>query len=82
MYFSINHKILSSEIGRRIIKLLPVESILTETDAPFTFDQAIKNRLSSLDKSVCGIASILKYEIDEVRESIYQNFKEMLISCN
>ena len=82
MYFSINHKMISSENGRSIIKSLPIERILTETDAPFTFDQTIKTRISSLDTSINGIASIFNYENDNAGESIYQNFKEMLTSCN
>lgn len=35
-YFSINHQMLQSKNGRKIIECIPVEKILLESDAPFT----------------------------------------------
>lgn len=35
-YFSVNHQMLQSANGRKIIERIPVEKILLESDAPFT----------------------------------------------
>jgi TatD DNase family protein len=35
-YFSINHRMLESDRGRTLVKALPDERLLTETDGPFT----------------------------------------------
>ena len=35
-YFSINHKMLSYDRGRKLVQILPLDLILTETDSPFT----------------------------------------------
>ena len=35
-YFSVNHQMVHSANGRKIIERIPVEKILLESDAPFT----------------------------------------------
>lgn len=35
-YVSINSQILSSDRGRALVSLLPIDRILTESDGPFT----------------------------------------------
>ena len=35
-YFSINHQMLQSANGRKIVDSIPIERILMESDAPFT----------------------------------------------
>lgn len=44
-YFSINEKMTKTEKGRKIIEHIPIERILTETDAPFNKVCSIKNTL-------------------------------------
>lgn len=47
-YFSINHLMLSSRSGAAIVRGLPADRILTETDAPFTGRTDHKNELGDI----------------------------------
>lgn len=78
-YFSINHKMVSTQKGIEIIKQLPLERMLTETDAPFTLGQN-ENRLSSLNQSITGIANIRQMDKKTIQSTIYNNFKDILNS--
>lgn len=77
-YFSINHKMLESNKTRELIKLIPTNRLLTETDAPFTFDNIIKDRLSSLNNTIKGLCTIIGTEELQLRSLIYDNFKQLL----
>ena len=57
------------------------ENILTETDAPFTFDSKINNRLDSLKNAIQEIALIKRLSEGGTKEKIYKNFKTLL-ECN
>ena len=64
-YFSINEAMCSSSNGIAIIKKIPHERILTETDAPYNNKNNIKNVLGYLDMS---------------EQDIYYNFNKLLES--
>ena len=64
-YFSINEAMCSSSNGMAIIKKIPHERILTETDAPY-------NRM-------CDIKKVLGY-LDMTERDIYNNFNRLLES--
>lgn len=78
-YFSVNHKMIYSKRSIEILKKIPKERILTETDAPFTFDERVKTRVKSLDLTIEGLAELWKMSYQETRETIYANFKNLLI---
>lgn len=61
-YFSINHKMVITDKGKQLIKAIPNHLLLTETDAPFTFDDKITNRLQSLEQTIKGIAAIILHK--------------------
>lgn len=74
-YFSINYRMLKSNMGRKIISKIPSDRILFETDGPFIRYQG----------SVCtpdNLKSIYK-EFDELipnfMEVVFNNFKRLLI---
>lgn len=50
-YFSINEKMTKTDSGRKIIERIPIERVLTETDAPFNKVNSIKNALEDLEIS-------------------------------
>lgn len=77
-YFSINHKMLQSNKSRELIKLIPTDRLLTETDAPFTFDNVIRDRLSSLNNTIKGLSAIIGIEELQLKSLIYSNFKQLL----
>jgi TatD DNase family protein len=77
-YFSVNHKMLESEKGIQIISQIPKKQLLTETDAPFTFDERITSRLESLKLTIKKLSAQWNCEQEEVSSLIYSNFKNML----
>lgn len=77
-YFSINHKMLQSNRSRENIRNIPEELLLTETDAPFTFDNIIKDRLSSLNYTIKGLATIKNRTDEAMKNTIYENFRKLL----
>jgi TatD DNase family protein len=48
-YFSINEAMTVSSNGRKIIEKIPIDRLLTETDAPFNKKDSIRNVLRYLD---------------------------------
>lgn len=64
-YFSINHAMLANERGRKLIKSLPINRLLTETDSPFTTVGERKSlpwdviTTTALLADVCGISPTL-----------------------
>ncbi|NNV55011.1 Qat anti-phage system TatD family nuclease QatD [Limnovirga soli] len=77
-YFSINHKMINAEKGKQIIMAIPNHLLLTETDAPFTFDNVIKTRVQSLKATIEGISAIKKVDFLPTKDLIYNNFKSLL----
>jgi TatD DNase family protein len=77
-YFSINHKMFESQRSRDNIRLIPKERLLTETDAPFTFDRKIKDRLTSLEISVTELAKLNRAETLTMKEQIFSNFRKLI----
>ena len=65
-YFSINEAMCSSLNGMAIIKKIPHDRILTETDAPYNNKNNIKNVLGYLDMSEQDIS----YNFNKLLESI------------
>lgn len=79
IYFSVNHKMLQSSNGLEKLKKIPRKLLLTETDAPFTFDANIKSRMASIQYTHKLIAKALKLEENEVCGMVYDNFKSLLL---
>ena len=77
-YFSINHQMLESENGRRIIKKIPVNRILIESDAPFTKGLKREYSLFFNDKVYQYLANRYNQSIDMVKKRIKANFAEVL----
>ena len=60
-YFSVNHAMLNSESGRKIISNIPDNRILIETDSPFISINGHTYRPSEIGKIVEGIGLIKKF---------------------
>ena len=73
-----NHKMVSSNKGKEIIKTIPEHLLLTETDAPFTFSNGIKTRIESLNSTIIGLGFQKGKSPDEIRDMVYNNFKKIL----
>mgnify|MGYP000009158013 FL=1 len=74
-YFSINSSMLKTKSGLEVINAVPVERMLLETDAPFTFKvQHIEEIEKDLRRLVLKISEIVKMDMTDV---FYENFREV-----
>lgn len=78
-YFSVNHKMVSGEKGRRLIEEIPQDRLLTETDAPFTISGGFSSRIKSLETTIQELSLIRKTTPGEMRSTIHENFRSVII---
>ena len=72
-YFSINLQMLTSNRGNEILKAIPPNLILTETDGPFTSINARQQRPEDIQFCVDKISNIWRLPIDETKSIILNN---------
>jgi TatD DNase family protein len=77
-YFSVNHKMATSEKGKLLIAKMPMDRLLTETDAPFTYSKTINSRIKSLDATLDAVAKVKSIDKAECIELVYTNFKTII----
>lgn len=77
-YFSINYAMLKSASGREIIKLIPLERLLLETDAPFVMYN--NNPFSPLEIKyiVSELSLLLGFKYEKMNSILWSNFKALL----
>jgi TatD DNase family protein len=78
-YFSVNFSMVKSKSGRELIKLIPLERLLLETDAPFV---RINNKpYSSLDLHaiIKELAEIFNLDQTNMLSSLWSNFSKLII---
>ena len=73
-YFSINPSMVKTKKGQEIIKRIPIERLLTETDGPFV--KVNGNEVSPLDIEIIinEISSIHKIDPQETKRKVEANF--------
>ena len=78
-YFSINHAMLNSESGKKIIARIPDDKILLETDSPFVSYE--NNSYTELiKKTIEGTANIRGVQTEVMSNDFWNNFKMLLSS--
>lgn len=78
-YYSINHQMLQSRNGRKIVDYIPINRILFESDAPFTKGMGIKYKtdfIRDLYKYLCNSRNIFE---EEMSLQIRENFRTLLM---
>lgn len=77
-YFSVNSVMAQSENGKRILTVIPIERLLTETDGPFTTHKG--NTQYSWDVIHCIelLAKIYGKGVEEMKTQIYRNLGVLL----
>ncbi len=74
-YFSINPRMLRSKSGMEVIKRVPIDRVLLETDAPFAFRAQHMDKLEKeLKGTVSKISDTVGFDISDI---IYENSKEV-----
>jgi TatD DNase family protein len=77
-YFSINSDMLKSQKGRTIIKRIPLNRLLIESDAPFTKDSKNNYNLRFVEKIVNELSVLKELEIDTMYKLFKNNFRKLL----
>lgn len=77
-YFSINHKMLNTKNGMELLKVIPIERVLTETDGPFTSNKQELIKPSDTLETLYEIASIKGINREKMLLNIHNNVKELL----
>lgn len=78
-YFSINHQMLQSKNGRRIIDSIPIERILIESDAPFTNGFDMFYNVDFMNNIYDYLSITRHIEISELSIILKDNFKRLLL---
>jgi TatD DNase family protein len=77
-YFSVNTAMLRNERGRELVSALPIDRILTETDAPFTKTDQRPSRPSDVTGVVTELAMLHGRMPEDLRDTIAQNLRVLL----
>jgi len=77
-YFSINHRMLSAESGISLIKSLPSDRLLTETDAPFTEIENRKSEPRDVTRMISRIAQLRNLSVEEMKLIVTSNAERVL----
>lgn len=78
-YFSINHQMLQSKNGRRIIDSIPIERILIESDAPFTNGLDMFYNVDFMNNIYDYLSITRHIEISKLSIILKDNFKRLLL---
>src|SRR3989338_5194977 len=80
LFFSIPANIIKSDQFQMNAKLLPLQSILTETDAPWLSPYAGKmNEPAFIKDAVEKIAELKKLTVEETANAIFQNYQTLFL---
>lgn len=77
-FFSVNKAMCQSQNGQRIIKRIPFNRLLTESDGPFIKVGSKLNSPLLMEETLTAISSILSKELSETTNVIFNNFKHII----
>lgn len=79
-YFSVNEGMLASGTGLRVMREIPIDRVLTETDGPFLARGAEPIEPGDVGRAVEMIASFVGSPVEAVRTKILSNLQRLLQS--
>lgn len=77
-YFSTNIPMLRSERGKSLLRILPMERVLTETDGPFTNINGVPSSPREVKMCVEELAKLYSVSVDSISQTIIINLKTLL----
>jgi TatD DNase family protein len=79
-YFSINYAMINSENGKKIIKNIPDDRLLLESDAPFVMlDKNTFFSTLDIEKVIVRLADFKNIDIQEMKSILWLNFKRIVL---
>jgi len=81
-YFSINHQTLESERGLNLVKSLPEDRLLTETDGPLTFMGNRKSEPQDVTVTTERLADARGLSVATMRDVLTENARRVLRFAN
>lgn len=77
-FFSVNDEMVKSVKGKEIIKCLPLDRILLESDGPFTKTFKDKYDIEYINELIISISKLKECEIEALNQTLRKNFKSVL----
>jgi TatD DNase family protein len=77
-YFSINQRMLATDSGTALVRSLPTERLLTETDAPFTEIDNRKSEPRDVPDTAARLAQVRGVSPDVMKQTIQANAERVL----
>jgi TatD DNase family protein len=72
LYFSVNASMLASTLGRRIVRRMPRERVLTETDAPYS-RAGHSDPITAVSRVVRDLAEMWSVSADAAKDMVFGN---------
>lgn len=78
LFFSVNYSMVKSKSGKELIRMIPLDRLLIETDAPFVrFDDHLFSILG-INKIIEELALVLNMNQFDVSKILWNNFKKLI----
>lgn len=77
-YFSINERMINTNKKKLLIKKIPIEKVLLESDAPFTQTNKLNYSIEFIDRIVVELANIYNIEKAQMLYQLEKNFKKVI----
>lgn len=79
-YFSVNHAMVGSSAGKKLIQAIPMDRLLTESDGPFVEKAGAPCSPLDMPSIIRGLVNTRPDLIDELtaKNLIYSNFRKLL----
>lgn len=77
-YFSVNEQMLRSANGAKLVRLVPIDRLLTETDGPFVQANGAPLRPIDVRRLHPALAAAIAVKADELPQLISKNLKALL----
>lgn len=78
-FFSVNHQMLRTSSGKKIIEAVPIDKILVETDAPFTNGMKDGYNVQPILDVYSHLAKTNNLSVERIMDIIKSNFKAILM---
>ena len=77
-WFSVNKSMLETDRGRSLIKSIPIDRMLTESDAPFRGGKTIAERNKDLHHNITGIADLLGIQPSTLSSKVFASATKLI----